>query len=239
MEGRRRRLGGRCETGDAPELGAGPGRCDDHRRPAAGDARARIEHGATLREWEPGRDDIRALVDRSRLARQERFVHRQQLGVDEAGVGRHAISLADDDEVARHDLRSRQRSLGSLPDHVGRELAATAESKQYSLRTGLLSESEQRVEHDDRRDDGALELLPDAGRHERRGHQQCDERVRELSHRDADVSRPLHGRRDVCAHVCQPRGGFALAEPRHGIGGERSGDELRRGCVRRELARRR
>ncbi len=194
----------------------------------------------TFRERDSYRHGSRVLLDRRRLTGQQRLVDRQPLGADDARVGRHTISFADDHEVARNELRSRQRSLLSLPDDVGRELADPAQRKQRSLGAGLLNEAEDRVEHDDRRDDSALEPLADAGRHESRGQQQARRAgPRTVALRSGGTRAAVAEQVTFGPIVREPSGGFGLGEPGSGIGVECSGYELCSTGVRRELMRRR
>ena len=156
-----RRLRRGSEPRDFPELGLRARRRDDCPRSADGDPRAGVQHRATFRERGFGTDGVCSLFHRSGFTGQQRLVDRQTLGVDDTRVRGHAVSVVDDDKVARNELRRRHDSLSSVADDVRRELASPTQREQRSLRAGLLNEPQDGVEHHDRADNGALEELAD------------------------------------------------------------------------------
>ena len=235
LERRRRRGRGGREARDLAQLGADAGRADDHGRATPGDARAGVEHRLPVCERHPRLDRGRRLLDRVRLAGQQRLVDGQSLGARDPAVGGNAVPLADDDEIARNELRRGHRLLPALADDARLQLTDPAQGQERALGTGLLDEAEDGVQHHDRCDHGTLEPLPDRGRDGRGGQQQGHQRVGELAQRDPGVARPLRRRDEVRPRRRQPNGGLVPGQTVLDVGAERLCELLGRNCVRRQL----
>jgi hypothetical protein len=118
--------------------------------------------------------------------------------------GRCPVSLANDDQIAWHELGGRDRALAAATDDGRRQLDRAAQRQQRPLGPGFLEEAEDSVEHDNRRDDARLEPLPDHRRDCRRCQKQARERIRELPDRNPDVARPLGAAKQVRAESFEP-----------------------------------
>ena len=90
------------------------------------------------RPFEAFRVRRRRLPHRDRFSGKERFVHAQIDGAPEDGVGRHAISLGEDEDVAAGDLAAGQTAADAFPDDQGPGAGQVAQGVQSPLRAALL-----------------------------------------------------------------------------------------------------
>ena len=88
----------------------------------------------------------RGLPDRDRFSGKERFVHAQIDGAPEDGVGRHAISFGEDEDVTAGDLAAGYAAADASPDDKSAGAGQVAQGVQSPLRAALL---DNRDRHDD------------------------------------------------------------------------------------------
>jgi hypothetical protein len=204
-----------------------------HERPAttARHRRSRVCHRGALGQRRTFGDRIDRLVDRHRLAREGRLVHRHPSSRDQSPVRRNALALAQNDQVPGDQLFHRQDSLAAGADDARVALEHSAQSQHRPLGPHLLGKSEQRVQDHDRSDRRRLDSLPDQERDRRGGDQQADERICELANRDRRVRRSPRPLEPVGPEPGKPRLGLLLPQAAPGIAAEFPGNVLDRGRV--------
>ena len=107
---RRRLVGRRLEQScDAPHLGAHAGGGDDSLSVPVGRGRAAEDHVVAIAERHLLGDRGGILRDRQALAGECRLRRLQSGGLDQPAIGGNGVAFLDEDDVARHDLRSRAR----------------------------------------------------------------------------------------------------------------------------------
>jgi hypothetical protein len=171
-----RRLGvdGLQGLADLPDLAAGTNRGHFPDAGAAHDQRA----GEDVRKIVAARPRRRRrrlcrpgdLADRDRLPRQQRLVDLQIAALDEHGVGRDAIALGQDDEIAANDLAPGDARALPVADHERARAAQVAQRLEHALGARFLHDRDEdghrgeRDEHDrflqaadDQVDDAAAE----------------------------------------------------------------------------------
>ena len=178
-----------ASCGDRTLLGSRAGGDDDGCCAPARCARAGVDHRRPLRERRSGGHGRRSLRHRCGLARQERLVDLEPVGVEHAGVGGNPVALADADDVAGDELAGGDGTLAAVTDHGRDALERCVQGEHGALGPQLLREAEGSVEDDDQPDRRRLDRLADRGRDERRCDEQPDERLDQLAGGDAPVGR--------------------------------------------------
>ena len=111
------RLRRRDRPCDLPDLGILAGCNHEPRRPAAHDGAAGIEHVSAVGQGKGGVDCTGALLDRVRLAGQERLVDGERLRPRNADIGGNAVAGLQDDAVAGNQVFRRDGRLAIAPPH--------------------------------------------------------------------------------------------------------------------------
>src|SRR5690606_16440558 len=90
----------------------------------------------------PDRARPPATLDRHRFAGQQRFVHCQVAGLQQAGVGGYPVAFGQVDEVVDNQFARGHRSQPTIAHHVGAWAAQLAQSLQRALRAHRLIEGQ-------------------------------------------------------------------------------------------------
>jgi len=130
------------------------------------------------------------LGDRERFAGESRLVGLERPGAGHAHVGCDAVSLADDQHVARNDAFGGNRSFRTIAHDERRLRECLGERADRALGSRFLPEAEHAVEHDDRPDRCSFDGVADRDRDRGRRQQQRHQRVEQLAEREAHVRRP-------------------------------------------------
>lgn len=185
-----------------------------------------------------GADRLGGLDDRVGLTGEGGLHHAQGGGRDQAGVGADLVSLAQDEDVADHELGGGDDQARAVAQHRGGRLGHGGQGGDGVSGLVLLDESEDGVEGDDGDDDdgvhrhalGALQDPGDGGDDDG-GQQEVDERIVEL----AQEAQP-GGRRRLGGQLVGAVGGQAVgrdlpAQTAGDVGAELGGDDVGRAGV--------
>ena len=139
--------------------------------------RAGVDHRSPLGQRRLDGQSVRALRDGQRLAGQRRLVDLEPLLLDDAPVGGDAFALADEQDVARHDLLGRDLGDDSVADDDRPLRERLGQREDRALGRDLLPEAQGAVHDEDGGDRHSLDDVADRDRDGGRGDEQEHERV--------------------------------------------------------------
>ena len=159
-----------------------------------------------------GAGAIGKLGHRDRLATEHGFVTGQLMGLQQQAIGRHAIALGQQQDIAAHHLRRRDTLRLAISDHQRTRAGQIAQRLQHTLGAALLQQGDG---HDDDHEAEQDQRLPAVAHHqvEAAGGQQEDKH--RLAQQLAKQHRPAAGRfllPLIAAFGGQARRGFSLAQ---------------------------
>ena len=224
--------------GDGADLGRHAGAGDDEPAPARRDGGAHERHVRALGEGRVGGERVGRLVHRHALTGERRLVDPEVVGLHDATVGRDAVALLEDDEVARHELVSPDPAQLPVAHDARLRHRQPAQRVDTALGAVVLDEPEQAVEDDDGGDEPRVAPVV-LGRVEQADHREDDDRAdQDEDERVAHLveQQPPRRRRGTL-------GEGVRADPRQALGGlmgsqaararaERGQDVVDRACVR-------
>jgi hypothetical protein len=228
LERRALLLGALEEGRDATHLGAHPGRGHHRATAAPGHGRPAEHHVHAVAQRRRCRKGRGVLGDRLALAGQRRLGNDQRCRLDQAGVRADGVALAQDEEVAGHDVGGRDADLPSVPNHAGGRRGHPLQRRHRLLRLPLLHEPQHGVRDDDDGDHDRLERRALRAL-ERPGHdgdddgceQQVDERVGELG-QELPPGRHLgRGIEAIGADACEAVRSLSGREPGRRVAAQR------------------
>ena len=185
LERRRQPADALHQPGQASDLAARSGRRHQRCGMSARGSRAREDHRLALRRRSIRRYRLDALRDRHGFAGQHRLVDLEAADLDEPGIGGDPVPRVHEEQVAGNDLRGGDLRLVPPSDHRRGASDTVAESEHGALRSGLLHEAEDPVQHDDGRDHHRLETLADHERDSGGGREERHQRILELTEGDS------------------------------------------------------
>ena len=147
-----------------------------------------------------------------RLAGQRRHVHLERSG-DQPRIGREPVALAEQDQVAGHEIRGGDLELLAVAPHPRHGREVLPQRFGGPLRLDLLEEGEEGIEHDHRDDRDGQHRDPGDQRQSGGGPEEQRERVGELAEQlggPADAGPALD---QVRAVLLQPPGRLTAPEP--------------------------
>jgi hypothetical protein len=169
------------------------------------------------------RERLAILAHRQAFAGQGGLGGLQRNRLDQARIGRNGVAFLDADDVPGHQLLGRHAAPGAVADHVRLRGRHAPQGGQGLLGARLLDAAHKRIEQHHREDSDCLVRQrrvplsePQAGRDQRSGQQQDDQRVAELREELAPGGQRLL-RGELVTPVAlepQPRLGVAQAAAR-------------------------
>ena len=153
---------------------------------------AREDHRLALRRRSIHGYRLRVLRHRHGFAGQHRLVDLEGTDLDEPGIGGDPVPRIHEEQVTGNDLSGVDLRLVSPSNHRRGASDTIAESEHGALRSNLLHEAEDPVQHDDDRDHRRLETLADHERDSGGGCKERHQRILELADGDSRVRRPFH-----------------------------------------------
>ena len=180
---------------------------------AASDHRTGKRHVQSVAKRRRGRALPREILPHGqRFAGQQRLVDLQTLTGQQPNFGRSAIARFQPHDVARHQLFRLDLADLALPQHLRVDAEHLLQSMTALLGLPLLVCGDQRVDRQHRADEpGGLEITDQSG-HDRRRHQNVNQRAVKLPHHDQPQRRGSFGRQQIGTEVPQPNRGFRIAQ---------------------------
>ena len=153
---------------------------------------------------------------------------RSAVGFDQARVGADGVALAEQQQVAAHQLGAGHAQRHAVAHHGRGGLGHARQRGHRVARLGFLHEAQGAVEQHDGRDHDRIDrpagaaFEPPGGQRDRdRGQQQVDQRVLEMRQHAAPRRQRWRAAQHVAAVLREPLGGFCGAEAAFEIGAER------------------
>ena len=238
LQGRVLLLDGVEHPGDRAHLGVGAGGDDDGAARPLGHGGAPVDHAGAVGQVGVRADGPGGLDDGVGLTGQGGLHHAQGSGRDQAGIGTDLVALAQDEDVAHHELGGGDDQPRAVAQHRGGRLGHGGQGGDGVSGLVLLDEPEDGVEgHDGDDDDGvhrhALGALQDPGDggDDDGGQQEVDERVVELAQEAQPGGCRRLGGQLVGAVGGQAVGRGLRAQAAGGVGTEVGGDGVGRAGV--------
>ena len=171
-------------------------------------------HEAARRQVDGGvaRCRCRRLARRHRLSGEHTLVALELVYVRQADVGGDEIADLQADPVARHELAHVDALLPAVAPHERLVADVRMQGRDRELRPVLVDEPEPDAQGDDEGDDRTVDGVAGQRRDRRRGEQEDEERVAELTGEHAPRRHPV-GRQDVRAEGGTATVGVGGAEP--------------------------
>ena len=158
------------------------------------------------------------LLGWQRLAGERGLLHVEVAGLEEPGVGRHAVAGGEPHDVARHDGPARDVSPATIPQDARHRRHRVAEALGRAVRACGLHEVEHEAERDHDDDDRGVRALAERGGDRARGQEHDDEGVAEGGEGPADDRGAAGSGRLVGSHVGEAALGLARGQARERIG---------------------
>ena len=227
-----RRLRGRGQRFDLPQLRGRARGADERAAMAARQPRTGVEHREALSQRRLLADWIELFRDRQRLACQRRLVDLQRARLDNPGISRDPLARSNDDQVTRHDLLGRDLALDAVAQHDGGLRERFRERDYRPFCSQLVPEAQRRVQDEHRRDRRCFNRVADQDRDHGRRDQQCDQWVEHLVEDKPEILGSPHGSWPIRTMAHKPLGGHrsheaafevAVERARHFLDGARMG----------------
>ncbi|MCR5872800.1 hypothetical protein LRS10_00495 [Phenylobacterium sp. J426] len=153
----------REQTADAADLGASTGRHGDAARCSRGHQRSAERHAGPVADRRVGDDGTDSLVDRGRLAREDRFLDPQAVRSEKAQIGRNLLACLEQDDIARYDQRAVDAYALGLADDGALRRQHLADGIHGLFRPSLLDEADDRIGEDNREDHARVDQMAQGG----------------------------------------------------------------------------
>jgi hypothetical protein len=199
---------------DGAELGGEAGRDDESLASPRGRHAAREGHVPPLRQGGRfGQHHRGVLLDRRRLAREERFVDAQIVLLDQPDIGGDAYAAFEQQQIAGHHLLGCDVQGASVPVDPRPAGDEARERAHLTIRTRLVHEADQRVEDQHAHDEAGVGDLAEQHGDGGRRQQHVDERAAELPQHQHPARRGRRRLDAVAAAALQSLGRLLVSEP--------------------------
>ncbi len=198
---------------DPAEFGRGTRRDDDTDALTGGDEGSGERHGKAVAERRAGVDRGNRLVDRHRLAGQDRLVDPEAARLDQPEVGRHPVTGLEQHDVARHHRLCRDGRPPAVPQDRGVRIDHGADRLQRPLRASLLDEADDGVGDHHGEDHQRVRKVAERARQHAGRHQHVDQQVVELQQEPPEDAPAWRLRQPVRPVDAEPAVGLVVGEP--------------------------